>query len=51
MNESNGTNECWEKPQKCTCLSNALAFRFQAWEEFLKFDTTAGYSYDSSIFS
>ena len=42
--------ECWEKPQKCMCMSNVLAF-FQAWEDLPKFDTTAGYSYHSSIFS
>ena len=26
--KSNDSNECWEKPQKCTCISNALAFLF-----------------------
>ena len=28
-------NECWKKPQKCTCMSNVLAFFsfFQAWED------------------
>ena len=31
-------------------MSSALAF-FQAWEDLLKFDTTAGYIYHWSIFS
>jgi len=26
------SNECWEKPQKCTCMSNVLGFFFQAYK-------------------
>ena len=25
---TSGKKKCWEKPQKCTCMSNALAFLF-----------------------
>ena len=43
-------NECWEKPQKCTCMSNVLVI-FISPRGALQFDTTAGYSYHWSIFS
>ena len=39
MNE--GMNECWEKPQRCMCMSNVLAF-FTSQRGDLKFDTNAG---------
>ena len=36
-------NECWEKPQKCTCISNVLAF-FPSFRGPPEVGTTAGYS-------
>ena len=35
-------NEYWEKPQKCMCMSSALALFFQPWEDLsltLQLDT------------
>ena len=33
LNIKKWMNECWEKPQKCTCISNPLAFLFPSLRE------------------